>query len=159
MFLLVFAAVLGPTAYELYYLRYATSKNCLQIEIITGKRYVTTNRYKQTGSSMYGCNVQLGHSPDIYTRSLDPRITWSQQNEKKGGGKKDRDAVQGQRSAFPTPCARVAYCSPAKNPDQFVILLLISSYECVLTSGLAETNVVKNARSAIINLRYGSAGN
>lgn len=34
---LVFAAVLGPTAYELYYLGYATSKNCLQIEIITGK--------------------------------------------------------------------------------------------------------------------------
>lgn len=35
---LVLAAVLGPTAYELYYLGYATSKNCLQIEIITGKR-------------------------------------------------------------------------------------------------------------------------
>lgn len=60
MFPLVFAAVLGPTAYELYYLRYATSKNCLQIEIITGKRYATTNRYKQTGSSMYGCNIQQG---------------------------------------------------------------------------------------------------
>lgn len=44
MFPLVFAAVLGPTAYELYYLGYATSKNCLQIEIITGKHYATTNR-------------------------------------------------------------------------------------------------------------------
>lgn len=89
MFPLVFAAVLGPTAYELYYLRYATSKNCLQIEIITRKRYATTNRYKQTGSSMYGCNVQQRLSPDIYTRSLDPRITWSQQNErkKKEGGR------------------------------------------------------------------------
>lgn len=116
MFLLVFAAVLGPTAYELYYLRYATSKNCLQIEIITGKRYVTTNRYKQTGSSMYGCNVQLGLSPDIYTRSLDPRITWSQQNEKKGGGKKDRDAVQGQRSAFSySMCARRLLFSSEKS--------------------------------------------
>ena len=29
VFPLVFAAVLGPTAYELYYLGYATSKNCL----------------------------------------------------------------------------------------------------------------------------------
>lgn len=41
---LVLAAVLGPTAYELYYLGYATSKNCLQIEIITGKYYATTDR-------------------------------------------------------------------------------------------------------------------
>lgn len=41
---LVFAAVLGPTAYEVYYLGYATSKNCLQIEIITGKHYATTDR-------------------------------------------------------------------------------------------------------------------
>lgn len=42
VFPLVFAAVLGPTAYELYYLGYATSKNCLQVEIITEKVYVTT---------------------------------------------------------------------------------------------------------------------
>lgn len=124
MFPLVFAAVLGPTAYELYYLRYATSKNCLQIEIITRKRYATTNRYKQTGSSMYGCNVQQRLSPDIYTRSLDPRITWSQQNERKKkrrrkgrflekrGLKREEhigDMVQGQRPASSySVCARLS---------------------------------------------------
>jgi len=43
---LVLAAVFGPTAYELYYLGYATSKNCLQIEIITGKHYATTDRWE-----------------------------------------------------------------------------------------------------------------
>lgn len=72
VFPLVFAAVLGPTAYELYYLGYATSKNCLQIEIITGKYYATTNRFKQTGSHLcIGCNLQLSFSPYTSARSSD----------------------------------------------------------------------------------------
>lgn len=53
---LVLAAVLGPTAYELYYLGYATSKNCLQIEIITGKYYATADRQEnELGHLRYGC--------------------------------------------------------------------------------------------------------
>lgn len=51
---LVLAAVLGPIAYELYYLGYATSKNCLQIEIITGKTLCDYGSLKeQTGSPIY----------------------------------------------------------------------------------------------------------
>jgi len=49
---LVLAAVLGPIAYELYYLGYATSKNRLQIQ---------NHNWKNTMRLRSGEGSELGH--------------------------------------------------------------------------------------------------